>query len=223
MAQARKANWFAIWISIGVVVALVLVTVLVVWMNNTATAPGPRPDGSGINEETGAITVGAGDDELDVWFDFYCSHCQAFEDSYGPTIDDLLEEGRITLNLLPVALPGLNAASGTDFSERSASAMYCVAQDEPDAVYPFFQAVFAERPNGAGLTDDELVAHANDAGATGAASCIEDHEFVDFVNTQTGKIPESPTGGAGTPTIILNGEYVTLTGDPEADLVAPLG
>ena len=60
MAQARKVNPFAIWISIGVVVALILVTVLVVWMNNTATAPGPRPESSGVNSETGAIQVGSG-------------------------------------------------------------------------------------------------------------------------------------------------------------------
>ena len=54
-AQARKTNWFAIWVSIAVVVALVLVGALVVWMNNTANAPGPRPESAGINSETGAI------------------------------------------------------------------------------------------------------------------------------------------------------------------------
>ena len=47
MAEAaRKVNWFAIWVTAGVVVALVLVTVLVVTLNNSA-APKPLPtDGS---------------------------------------------------------------------------------------------------------------------------------------------------------------------------------
>lgn len=223
MAQARKANWFAIWTSIGVVVALILVTVLVVWMNNTASAPGPRPDSEGINSETGAIQVGTGSDELDVWFDFYCPHCQQFEKTYGPTIDDLLEEGTITANFFPVALANLNAASGTDFSERSANAMYCVAEAAPDAAYPFMQAVFGTNLSGGGMTDDELIAAAEKAGATGVDACVVDREYVDFVQDQTREIPENPdTGGAGTPTILLNGDWVTLTNNPEADLVAPL-
>lgn len=220
---ARKTNWFAIWISVAVVVALVGVGVLVVWMNNQATAPGPRPEGSGINAETGAIVAGSGSNELDVWFDFYCPHCQDFERTYGSTIDDLLENGDITFNMLPVALPGLNTASGTDFSERSANAMYCVAEAQPDAAYPFMQAVFATNPTGPGLTDEELIAMAADAGATGIDTCVADREYVSFVTEQTGKIPPNPaTGGAGTPTVVLNGEYVTLTNDPQADLVDAL-
>ncbi|MFB8387718.1 DsbA family protein [Microbacterium sp. NPDC055910] len=222
MAQARKVNPFAIWISIGVVVALILVTVLVVWMNNTANAPGPRPESSGINSETGAIQVGTGSDELDVWFDFYCSHCQNFEKTYGPTVDDLLDEGTITANLFPVALANLNAASGTDFSERSANAMYCVAEAAPDASYPFMQAVFGAGPTGGGLTDEQLISEAEKAGATGIDTCVEEREYVDFVRKQTNSIPEGPGGGAGTPTIVLNGDFVTLTGDPAADLLAPL-
>lgn len=223
MAQARKLNWFAVWISVVVVVVLVLVSVLVIWMNNTAVAPGPRPEGSGINPETGAIVAGSGSNELDVWFDFYCPHCQDFEAGYGSTVDDLLEQGEITINLFPVALPSLNSASGTDFSKRSANAMYCVAEATPDAAYPFMQALFATNPTGPGQTDDELIAMATDAGADDISSCVADGTYISFVEAQTQEIPENPaTGSTGTPTVVLNGDYVTLTGDPEADLVARL-
>ncbi|TQJ29727.1 DsbA family protein [Microbacterium sp. SLBN-146] len=224
MAQAQKTNWFAIWISVGVVAALVLVGALVVWMNNSANAPGPRPAGAGINSETGAIEVGSGSNELDIWFDFYCPHCQDFEREYGSTVDDLLEQGDLQVNLFPVALASLNAASGTDFSKRSANALYCVAEAEPDAAYPFMQAIFATDPTGPGLTDEELIAAASDAGATGIDACVTDREYVDFVDAQTREIPENPeTGGQGTPTVVLNGDFIQLTGDPEADLVARLG
>lgn len=223
MAQQKRSNWFAIWISVGVVVVLVLVTALVIWMNSAASAPGPRPDSSGINSETGAVVVGEGSNELDVWFDFYCPHCQDFEDAYGPTIDDMLEQGDVTLNLFPVALPGLNSASGTDFSKRSANALYCVAESTPDAAYPFMQALFGTHPTGQGQTDEELIAMAADAGATDIDACVTDREYVSFVEDQTREIPADPvTGSAGTPAIVLNGEFVTLTGDPEADLVGAL-
>lgn len=219
----RKVNWFAIWVSIGVVVALVAVAIFVVTLNNQSGGGGTRPESSGIDPDTGAVVVGEGSNSLDLWFDFYCPHCQEFEDQYGETIDEMLDAGQITLNVFPVALPGLNNASGTDFSKRSANAMYCVAETTPEAAYPFMQAVFATHPSGPGLTDEELISMAQDAGAGDISSCVSDGEYISFVEEQTGKLPTNPeTGSAGTPTVILNGEFVTLTGDPEADLVAPL-
>ncbi|GAA1861708.1 DsbA family protein [Microbacterium koreense] len=222
-AQARKTNWFAIWVSIAVVVALVLVGALVVWMNNTANAPGPRPESAGINSETGAIVVGEGSNEVDIWFDFYCPHCQDFEDVYGPTVDELLEAGDATVNLFPVALGPLNAASGTDFSERSANALYCIAETTPEAAYPFMQSIFSYKPSGAGLTDEELIAEAEAAGAGDISTCVADREYVDFVGEQTQALPVNPeTGSAGTPALVVNGEYIAVTGDPQADIVANL-
>ncbi|GAA3907062.1 DsbA family protein [Microbacterium invictum] len=220
---AHKTNWFAIWVSVAVVAIIALLIGLVVWMNNAATAPAARPDSDGINQETGGIAVGTGSNQVDLYFDFYCPHCQEFEVAYGPTIEEELEAGSITLNLHPVALSGLNAASGTDFSKRSANALYCVADDEPTAAFPFYTAVFATNPTGAGLTDEELVSMAEDAGSTGAADCIADRTWDDLVAEQTQNIPTDPTtGSAGTPTLVINDEYISLTGDPAADISARL-
>jgi len=217
---AGKTNWFAIWVSVAVVAVVAALIILVVWMNNAATAPAVRPDSSGINQTTGAVVVGSGENQIDLFFDFYCPHCQDFEDAYGPTLDEQLEAGTITLNLHPVALTGLNAASGTDFSKRSANALYCVAEDEPTAAYPFMQAVFATHPSGAGLTDEQLVSLADRAGASGVAECIADRTWDDLVAEQTRSIPANPaTGGAGTPTVVINDEWVALTNNPQADIV----
>lgn len=175
MATASgKKNWFAIWISVAVIVVLALVIGLVVWMNNSASAPAARPGSAGIDQESGAIVVGGGADEIDLYFDFYCSHCQNFEDVYGDTISNLVTSEAATLNLHPVALSGLNAASGTDFSKRASNALYCVADDEPEAAFPFYVELFALKPSGAGLTDEQLTELATDAGASGAADCIAD-------------------------------------------------
>lgn len=220
---AGKTNWFAIWISVGVVAALVLVGVLVVWMNSAATSPGEAPQAANIDSETGAISVGDGPNQLATYLDFMCPHCQEFERVYGATIDELVESGEVTLDIHPVALSALDAASGTAFSSRSANAAYCVAVDAPDAVLPFVTGVFALDPSGPGLTDDELVAVAADAGAPGVAGCIEDRTYDRFVASMTRTIPADPaTGSAGTPTVVLNGDYVSLTGNPQADLVAAL-
>lgn len=223
-AAAGKTNWFAIWITTAVVVVVALVVALVVWMNSAASAPAARPDSAGIDQDTGAIVVGEGETEVDLFFDFYCPHCQEFEDALGPDISEQLEAGSTTLNMHPVALSGLNTASGTDFSKRSANALYCVADDEPTAAYPFMTSVFAEHPTGAGLTDEQLISFAEEAGSTGAASCIADRTWDDLVAEQTQNIPENPeTGGAGTPTLVIDGEYVPITLDPEADLLSRIG
>ena len=215
----RNTNWFAVWISMAVVVVLVVLGGLIVFLNAQATAPGATPDSEIVDPESGAITIGDGADDVAIWFDFYCPHCQDFEELYGPDIQTMVDDGDITLQLHPVALSGLNAASGTEFSERSGSALYCVASTAPDATLPFFQQLFAEKPAGAGLTDEELSSLAANAGAADAAECIADGTYRDFVVDQAGSLPEDPaSGGAGTPTLVVNGEYVPITGNVDTDI-----
>lgn len=177
------------------------------------------PQAASVDTSTGAIAIGDGPDEVGVWFAFYCPHCQDFEDVYGAALRALVESGDITLQLHPVALPGLNSASGTAFSERSGSALYCVADDDAGAALPFFEELFALKASGAGLTDQELADLAEQVGAGGAADCIADGDYRDFVVDQTNSLPTNPeTGSAGTPALTVNGEYVPLSGDPQADI-----
>ncbi|MFV0373326.1 DsbA family protein [Microbacterium sp.] len=224
MATAvKKTNWFAIWVSIAVVVVLVAVIVVVALMNNSANEPAARPASAGIEQESGAIQIGTGPDVVSVYFDFFCSHCQQFESVYGDTIAEGLTDGSITLELHPVALAGLNAASGTDFSKRGSNAMYCVADAEPEAAWTFYSEVFALNPGGQGLTDEELLSLAGDAGVTGIDDCVAERTWDDLVAEQTRTLPANPaTGSAGTPTLLVNGEYVPVTLDPEADITARL-
>ena len=225
-AAARKVNWFAIWISVGVVVALVVVGGLVVWMNNasTATAPGQSPEASNIDTETGAIIVGDGPDVLDTYIDFMCPICNTFETSYGPTIEGLVDDGSITQNIHPISILD-RASQGTEYSTRAASAMYCVAVADAEASVPFMQAMYANQPaeGSTGLTDDQILGIAAGVGVTGIDSCVNDGIYMDYVTSMTEKTPvKEGAGGIGTPTVVLNGEILTLTGDPEADLVTPL-
>lgn len=219
-AAMRNTNWFAVWISTAVVVVLVVLGGLIVFLNSQATAPDAVPESDIVDSETGGIFIGDGPDEVAIWFDFYCPHCQDFEDVYGPSISSLVENGDISLQLHPVALSGLNAASGTEFSERSGSALHCVASTAPDATMSFFQQLFAEKPAGKGLSDDQLSSLAADVGAGDAAECIGDGTHREFVVDQVKKLPANPeSGGAGTPTLIVNGEYVPITGDVDTDIL----
>ncbi len=192
-------------------------------MNNVAAGPAPRPS-AGVNESSGAISVGEGSSKVDLYFDFYCPHCQDFEAALGPDIAQQLDSNAITLNMHPVALSGLNAASGTDFSERAANALYCVAGSAPEAAYPFMAALFERRPSGPGLSDDDLIALADGVGAADTDRCIRDRTWDALVSEQSANIPENPeTGGSGTPTLLIDGEFIPVTLDPQQDLLSRIG
>lgn len=223
-ATTKSSNSFAIWVSVAVVAALVLVGALVVWMNNTASAPGPVPAAANINTETGGIAVGDGANSVDTYVDFMCHYCNQFEQTEGETIQQLIDDGSITLNVHPVSILD-RASQGTKFSTRSASAAYCVAESDPDALLDFITAMYAQQPaeSSPGLTDDEIVAIAEGAGATNSSACISDGTYMDFATTMTQNLPTNPaTGGASTPALVVNGEYVTVTYDPQTDIVARL-
>ncbi|MTE23511.1 thioredoxin domain-containing protein [Microbacterium sp. ZXX196] len=223
-AAGKKSNGFAIVISVIVVVAVVVVGGLVVWMNNAASAPAEAPAAGIINEDTGAIAIGDGDQTVDEYVDLMCPYCsQAFE-AYSDTVTELVESGEITLNIHPISILD-NASQGTQFSTRAASAAYCVAEDNGDAVYPFFDLMYRNQPaeSTEGLTDDEIAGYAADAGAEGAADCIANGEYMDYVTQMTQETPiQEGASGISTPTVAVNGELIAVTMDPQTDIVANL-
>lgn len=227
---ARKTNWFAIWTSVIIVAVLAVVGVTVVVINNQATAGGPAPVSSVVDSETGAIAVGTGEKTVDTYVDFMCPICNQFEQTYGKTLQGLAADGTITLNIHPIAILD-RYSQGTNYSTRAANAAYCVADDAPDKVLAFVQAMYAAQPeeNSTGLTDEQISAIATQAGASDAvASCISDGTYNGFVAARTKQTPVQPgQNGISTPTVSINGEVLSnqndLSGDPQADIVARLG
>lgn len=205
MAAAKgNTNWFAIGVSIAVVILLVVLGGLVWFLNNQATAPGAAPKSDIINEETGAISFGSGEDEIDTFVDFMCPICGDFEDAYGEQLQTAAANDEITLNIHPVSI--LNRYSTTnEYSSLSAGSMYCVAENAPEATLDYFNLLFTNQPqeNSAGLSAEELTALAEQAGAGAAADCIADGTYMKFADDQT----DAHEIG-GTPTVEINGERI---------------
>lgn len=224
MAAARKTNWLAIWISAAVVVAIAVIAVLVVQMNRQALAGAESPASAVVDEATGAITFGDGENVVEEYIDLFCPVCQRYHEGYSETVSGLVADGEVTLKVHPISILD-RYSQGTEYSTRSASAVYCVADDNPDAVYPFIDLLYRNQPaeGSTGLTDDELADYASQAGAGGAADCIAAGEYKDYVTKMTPETPVAPNAqGIGTPTVLLNDEFVSLSGDPQADIVDQL-
>jgi len=205
-AAARKNNWFAIGISIAVVVVLVALGAVVVYLNNQATDAGPAPKGEIINAETGALSFGDGKDTVAVFVDFMCPICNDFEQQYGEALKTAADEGKITLEYHPIAILD-RYSQGTEYSSRSAGAVFCVAEKAPDKTLEYMETLFANQPseNTSGLTDEQLAEYAKQVGAEDAASCITDGTYAKWGVAQA-KQHEI----AGTPTVEVNGKRLDL-------------
>lgn len=210
MAAAKgNTNWFVVGVSIAVVAVLVILGGLVIFLNNRATAPGVTPQSGGIiNPETGAVSFGSGETQVDTYVDFLCPACSAFEQQYGGRLMTAANEGRITLNIHPVSILD-RMSQNTRYSTRSAAAAYCVAENAPDSFMDFFKLLFERQPqeNVSGYTDDQLTSMANEVGAGAAASCIADGTYQTYVGDQT-----RAREVRGTPTVDINGERLNLQG-----------
>jgi len=192
--------------------------------------------------ETGGIPVGADgvgsavDESLprvDVYLDYMCPACGAFEESNGDNLITLASEGTATVVYHPVAI--LNRFSnGTGYSTRAAAASALVAQDAPDAFPDFNQQMFAGQPEEGtdGLTNAEIADIARDAGVPDdVAEDIADGTAVDtfgqWVTSATNAVTADESlvneqnGSFGTPTITVDGELWTENWtDPSALLQA---
>ncbi|MRH29180.1 thioredoxin domain-containing protein [Microbacterium sp. SYP-A9085] len=216
----RKTNWFAIWVSVAAVVVLAVVTGIVIAINSAASGPGAAPSSQTVNTETGAIAFGSGSKTMDTYIDFMCPICGQFEQSYGSSIQGLVSDGTITLNVHPIAILD-SRSQGTDYSSRAASAMYAVADADPAKAYAFMQGMFQNQPEegSTGLTDDQIIAIAEGAGVnvTDALKAdITSHKYAKYVQSMTPKTPVAPgSAGIGTPTIAINGTTIANSTLPE--------
>jgi protein-disulfide isomerase len=195
----------------GVVLVVVLVVVVVVQTSRTSTSD----DAAAPSSTTGdgyVIAVGPADAPvtLDLYEDFQCPNCKALEDATGSTIDDLVAAGTVQVRYHGMAF--LDTDDNDDYSTRALNAAAVVADAAgTDAYATFHDLLFASQPEegGSGLTDDQLIAYALQAGAGGAAveSGITDLEYGDWVADATDQA--SKDGVTGTPTLFVDGEELT--------------
>ncbi|RCG26155.1 disulfide bond formation protein DsbA [Sphaerisporangium album] len=161
---------------------------------------------TGATETADGIAVGRGPVVVDAYIDFQCPFCKQFELTAGPTLDQLVENGLITLVYHPMAF--LDAASTNRYSSRAASASGCASDHGAFAEYAY--ALFVNQPpeGGPGLTDDELIGLGATIGLTdpGFAACVHGHTYVEWAGYVTARAAER--GVNATPTVFVQGVSV---------------
>ena len=244
--QEKKSRLIIQGSVILLAVAVIGIVAIILINSIRPVGPGPlnmRSDGILIGEgfvaaQTAATRAGADplptvrDEDsdviaIDMYTDYFCSICSAFEEANGEQIAKWVDTGAATVEIHPLAILD-RVSQGTKYSTRAANAAACVANYSPDAYYAFHTALFDNRPeeNTPGLTDEKLIELATKAKATRISSitdCITDQKFRVWVadakeRALTGPIPNADVDAvSGTPTIIVNGvKYTGAANDAAA-------
>lgn len=144
-----------------------------------------------------------------IYEDFQCPICKSFEELDGDTIEKYVDDGTLKVEYRPISF--LDRMSSTNYSTRSLNAAACVSDATDITTFKkFHDFLYANQPpeQSAGLTDDQLIDYAKQAGASSpaVASCIKDQTFEDWTGSATDAA--SKAGISGTPTVKLNGEDI---------------
>jgi protein-disulfide isomerase len=146
---------------------------------------------------------------LDLYYDYMCPACGAFEHTNSADLSRLIEDGALRVNLHVMSF--LDPMSqGTEYSTRAANAYATVVDRAPARVWDFHTALYENQPaeGTEGLSDDEIAEIATTAGVP---SRVAD-TFTDGVHR--GWIVQSTqaandAGVNRTPTVTINGQVFT--------------
>lgn len=248
--RRERRNKAVLQVSIGVVIVAIVAVVAVIIVNSVRPpGPGPRNMANGgITVQGADLTVvrtpapaaGAtptpqptptdGKVLIEAFEDFGCPACQAFEQTNGKQIQQLITSGAAVVQYHPVAILD-NHFTDNSYSTRAANAAAAVANWSP-STYPAFHALLYQtsvqpKEGGPGLTDDRLIALVKQVKASNLpqiTNAIRDEQFKAWVQARTDEFT-SDTGalkgvdfsrrldqngaqaGPSTPTVLVNGQY----------------
>ncbi len=196
----RRRSW-----TIGsAAVAVLLLVVLAVYAVSRIRQPeGGYPVPAAAGEDRVGLVIGTGPVTVELYSDFLCPACRAFERDARDDVDKLLADQKIRLVYRPVAI--LDRLSSNEYSTRSAAGAGCAA--DAGKLIDYAKLLFDNQPaeGGAGPTDEELIRLAGTAGITdpGFVQCVRAGRYVPWVGHVTATM--EPNNVTGTPTVFVAG------------------
>lgn len=165
-------------------------------------------------------TVGKKVPNIQIYLDYQCPVCQAFEVPNASQIESWVKTGAATVEIHPISfLDG--RGSPNEYSSRAANAAICVAEYSPNNFFKFSSLLFANQPaeGTAGPENRDLISRTKEVGVTNAdkiATCINDKIFANWISDTTDKVLSEPIKGTnykveGTPYILVDGKPYTWT------------
>jgi len=237
--QERLRRWL---IPSGVTVVVLAIVAIVVLVVTTSAPPPQSADGpknmvsdgilftgSGgkmVATTTGAVQASSSPTPNDLpsdglahivtYVDFTCPACQAFEETNASTIQQLVEQGKATLEVHPIAILDGHFTVGSRYSSRANNVGACVANFAPNDFYAVMGAMYAGqgKEQTAGLSNSQMISLVHGAGLKDGDvdKCISGETFKSWVASATtratsGPLPNTSVANVqGTPTVLVNGQ-----------------
>lgn len=205
---AERRRRVTIWTSVAVVAVLAIAGLIgwgVLASQEKADAGTLTTPSVAVDEGT-AFAVGSGPVVVDIYEDFMCPICNAFEQRTGPTIKQLISEKKVTVRYHPVSILD-GASNGSRFSTRAAGAAAAAAVD--GRFTEFHEVLFANQPAEGtdGLDDAKLIELGRSVGLGDSfARAVTDRTYDAWVAKATDTF--AARGHNGTPTIVVAGKQV---------------
>lgn len=217
MAQKSKLN--VTYIVVGVLVVVVLAGWAVVSLRSNSSSDSSSASYTATVQGATVVAGKPAANKVDVYEDFLCPFCKAFEARDGGKMSQAIDDGKIQVVYHPVDILNRNTTP-TGYSLRAANASLCAAEAGVFAQY--HQKLFAEAPSegSAGLSNQDLIAKGQQVGAPGSfAQCVTQGKFNKAVSGETLRATKDPSiraegsDGFGTPTVIANGKFADISDD----------
>ncbi len=184
--------------------------------------PGLQPG----DEPTPSVENAAGVVDIQLYVDYLCTDCAAFQQNNDEQLRSWVESGAATLEIHPLALLTTKSA-GSQYSLRAAAVAACVADLSPDHFYDFHVDLLNNQPDQGteGYTDEQLVGRAEHAGVTAIGQirrCVDETRFRSWVKAATVRALEGPVPNAdismieGELTVLVNGHVFPYSQDFDA-------
>lgn len=220
-STSSKTSYALIGVGLAVVVAVVGG---ILWQ---MFKPLPPIDDS-VLAENASFIVGerTAPETIDVFEDFRCPHCKAFEANSGAKIQAKVTEGKLRVRYHVLNILDGESKSG-DFSSRGAGAILCVARnDNRDVFWKLHSQLFAKAESDP--SNNDIAGLAAAAGATPATQqCISGGALVgearEMADASAGQLRNSTREGVVTPRVLSAGTIVENLDDKAAwldDLIA---
>jgi protein-disulfide isomerase len=213
-AEQRRRNIVVGGVAVAVIGVIVGIGIAV-QSNRDQTGPVVVP--SGVVGEYG---VARGDANapvtMDLYEDFQCPVCKAYEGYLGDTYTTNVDAGTLRIVYHPMAFLD-------EYSKRALETAACVLnQDGPAAYLKLHDILYANQPSEQGPwpSDAQLADLAVQAGANGSAvtQCQSADTYAGWVSAATNAASKAHV--VGTPTMFIDGEQVAIVGKDQQAAIA---
>lgn len=202
--EARRRSTIALGV-VSVIIALIVGAFVIVQRSqdrtNTAVVTPANLSSNGsivVGKASAPVTLVA-------YEDFQCPACREFEKTSAGQIQSWINAGTLRVEYRPIAF--LDRMSSTDYSTRALNVAAAVVNSAPSAFGEFHTSLFANQPKegSAGLSDDQLIQYAVNAGAPKAAiaTAVHNGTYEGWAATVTSDASKAKV--TQTPTLLVNG------------------